>query len=118
MERYVLFVNRSLHLWMFCNLLCYIKLSLCVLIGGREKAPAAFCRKALTSTDKFEMWGDGLQTRSFTFIDECVEGVLRLAIAGFVANLSEAHILFVEVSRCHAVGDRIDCSVSLSEKFL
>jgi GDP-D-mannose 3',5'-epimerase len=47
-------------------------------IGGREKAPAAFCRKALTSTDRFEMWGDGLQTRSFTFIDECVEGVLRL----------------------------------------
>jgi nucleoside-diphosphate-sugar epimerase len=47
------------------------------IIGGREKAPAAFCRKALTSTDKFEMWGDGLQTRSFTFIDECVEGVLR-----------------------------------------
>lgn len=45
--------------------------------GGREKAPAAFCRKAITSTDKFEMWGDGLQTRSFTFIDECVEGVLR-----------------------------------------
>ncbi len=45
--------------------------------GGREKAPAAFCRKALTAVDKFEMWGDGLQTRSFTFIDECVEGVLR-----------------------------------------
>lgn len=51
-----------------CNVYC---------IGGREKAPAAFCRKALTSTDRFEMWGDGLQTRSFTFIDECVEGVLR-----------------------------------------
>lgn len=48
-----------------------------VFAGGREKAPAAFCRKAITSTDKFEMWGDGLQTRSFTFIDECVEGVLR-----------------------------------------
>jgi len=46
-------------------------------IGGREKAPAAFCRKTMTSIDKFEMWGDGLQTRSFTFIDECVEGVLR-----------------------------------------
>ena len=53
-------------------LLCYICCT-----GGREKAPAAFCRKVLTSTDKFEMWGDGLQTRSFTFIDECVEGVLR-----------------------------------------
>ena len=47
-------------------------------MGGREKAPAAFCRKALTSTEHFEMWGDGKQTRSFTFIDDCVEGVLRL----------------------------------------
>ena len=46
--------------------------------GGREKAPAAFCRKALTSTTEFEMWGDGLQTRSFCYIDDCVEGVLRL----------------------------------------
>lgn len=46
--------------------------------GGREKAPAAFCRKALTSDTEFEMWGDGKQTRSFTFIDDCVEGVLRL----------------------------------------
>merc|ERR1719333_597817 len=46
--------------------------------GGREKAPAAFCRKAITSTGHFEMWGDGKQTRSFSFIDDCVEGVLRL----------------------------------------
>eukprot|EP00252_Welwitschia_mirabilis_P005137 TRINITY_DN1555_c0_g1_i6.p1 TRINITY_DN1555_c0_g1~~TRINITY_DN1555_c0_g1_i6.p1 ORF type:complete len:391 (+),score=79.66 TRINITY_DN1555_c0_g1_i6:415-1587(+) len=51
--------------------------------GGREKAPAAFCRKAITSTDRFEMWGDGKQTRSFTFIDECVEGVLRLTKSDF-----------------------------------
>jgi len=46
--------------------------------GGREKSPAAFCRKALTCTSEFEMWGDGKQTRSFCFIDDCVEGVLRL----------------------------------------
>lgn len=46
--------------------------------GGREKAPAAFCRKVITSTKDLEMWGDGLQTRSFSFIDDCVEGVLRL----------------------------------------
>lgn len=46
--------------------------------GGREKAPAAFCRKAITSDTEFEMWGDGKQTRSFCFIDDCVEGVLRL----------------------------------------
>merc|ERR1712137_1519892 len=43
-----------------------------------EKAPAAFCRKVITSTKDLEMWGDGLQTRSFSFIDDCVEGVLRL----------------------------------------
>jgi GDP-D-mannose 3', 5'-epimerase len=46
--------------------------------GGREKAPAAFCRKAFASTEDFEMWGDGLQTRSFCFIDDAVEGVWRL----------------------------------------
>merc|ERR1719321_442608 len=42
--------------------------------GGPEKAPAAFCRKAIASTKEFEMWGDGHQTRSFMFIDDCVEG--------------------------------------------
>jgi len=46
--------------------------------GGREKAPAAFCRKAITSGDEFEMWGDGKQTRSFCYVDDCVEGILRL----------------------------------------
>jgi GDP-D-mannose 3',5'-epimerase len=46
--------------------------------GGREKAPAAFCRKAITATSEFEMWGNGEQTRSFCYIDDCVEGTLRL----------------------------------------
>merc|ERR1719213_692100 len=46
--------------------------------GGREKAPAAFCRKAIASTGELEMWGDGKQTRSFIFIEDCVDGVLRL----------------------------------------
>jgi len=46
--------------------------------GGREKAPAAFCRKAIVSEEHFEMWGDGLQTRSFCFIDDCVDGILKL----------------------------------------
>lgn len=49
--------------------------------GGREKAPAAFCRKAICSTTEFEMWGDGLQTRSFMFIDDCVEGSIRIMLA-------------------------------------
>jgi GDP-D-mannose 3',5'-epimerase len=46
--------------------------------GGREKAPAAFCRKACAATTELEVWGDGEQTRSFTYIDDCVEGVWRL----------------------------------------
>lgn len=51
--------------------------------GGREKAPAAFCRKAATATEAFEMWGDGKQTRSFTFIDDCVEGIRRLCASDY-----------------------------------
>jgi nucleoside-diphosphate-sugar epimerase len=49
--------------------------------GGKEKAPAAICRKVATAKDgaEIEIWGDGNQTRSFLFIDECIEGTLRLA---------------------------------------
>ncbi len=48
--------------------------------GGREKAPAAFCRKAAMAKDgeKIEVWGDGKQTRSFLYIDECIEATRRL----------------------------------------
>lgn len=48
--------------------------------GGREKAPAAICRKIAEAQngDSIEIWGDGEQTRSFLFIDECIEGTLRL----------------------------------------
>ena len=48
--------------------------------GGREKAPAAVCRKvaAAPNGSEIEIWGDGEQTRSFLYIDECVEGTLRL----------------------------------------
>jgi nucleoside-diphosphate-sugar epimerase len=48
--------------------------------GGREKAPAAICRKIAQCRDgdEIEIWGDGRQTRSFMYIDECVEGILRI----------------------------------------
>ena len=48
--------------------------------GGREKAPAALCRKVAKTEDggEIEMWGDGEQTRSFCYIDDCVEGIYRL----------------------------------------
>lgn len=50
--------------------------------GGREKAPAALCRKIaiakLTGNHEIEIWGDGEQTRSFCYIDDCVKGMLKL----------------------------------------
>jgi nucleoside-diphosphate-sugar epimerase len=50
--------------------------------GGREKAPAAMCRKVaqakLTGSHTIDIWGDGRQTRSFCFIDDCLEGICRL----------------------------------------
>jgi nucleoside-diphosphate-sugar epimerase len=48
--------------------------------GGREKAPAAICRKVAEAADgdEIEIWGDGEQTRSFLYIDECLDGTLRL----------------------------------------
>jgi len=48
--------------------------------GGREKAPAAICRKVAEANDggEIEIWGDGKQTRSFLYIDECLEGITRL----------------------------------------
>ena len=53
--------------------------------GGREKAPAAFCRKVAKTSDggSIDMWGDGNQTRSFLYIDECLEGVFRLMDSDF-----------------------------------
>jgi nucleoside-diphosphate-sugar epimerase len=53
--------------------------------GGKEKAPAAMCRKVAETPDGrvIEVWGDGLQTRSFLYIDECIEGVLRLTRSDF-----------------------------------
>ena len=48
--------------------------------GGKEKSPAAICRKVSLAKDKdsIEVWGDGKQTRSFCYIDDCVEGIYRL----------------------------------------
>jgi nucleoside-diphosphate-sugar epimerase len=51
--------------------------------GGKEKAPAAICRKVALSDGEIEVWGDGKQTRSFLFIDECIEAVRRLVDSDF-----------------------------------
>ncbi len=53
--------------------------------GGREKSPAAICRKVALAEPggEIEIWGDGEQTRSFLYIDECIEGVRNLVAGGF-----------------------------------
>ena len=58
--------------------------------GGREKAPAALCRKVAATTDGgvIDIWGDGEQTRSFCFIDDCVEGILRLMDSDYTLPLN------------------------------
>ncbi|MEK7131176.1 MAG: NAD-dependent epimerase/dehydratase family protein [Patescibacteria group bacterium] len=58
--------------------------------GGKEKAPAAICRKVAETPDggEIEVWGDGQQTRSFLFIDECLEGVRRLMDSDFIGPVN------------------------------
>lgn len=58
--------------------------------GGREKSPAAMCRKVAEAKegDVIEVWGNGLQTRSFLYVDECVEAVLRLMSSDFTGPVN------------------------------
>jgi GDP-D-mannose 3', 5'-epimerase len=60
--------------------------------GGREKAPAAICRKVavakLTGSHEVEVWGDGEQTRSFCYVDDCVTGLLKLMASDFASPLN------------------------------
>jgi nucleoside-diphosphate-sugar epimerase len=58
--------------------------------GGKEKAPAALCRKVAQAPKggEIEIWGDGMQTRSFLYVDECVEGVRRLMESDFLGPVN------------------------------
>ena len=69
--------------------------------GGREKAPAAICRKVikaqLEGTDEIEIWGDGEQTRSFMYIDDCLKGTLALTASDITepVNLGSAELVTI-----------------------
>jgi GDP-D-mannose 3',5'-epimerase len=69
--------------------------------GGREKAPAAMCRKVavakLTGNSAIEIWGDGEQTRSFCYIDDCVIGIYRLMQSGYTKpiNLGQDRLITI-----------------------
>lgn len=56
--------------------------------GGKEKAPAAICRKVIIGIDSIEIWGDGEQTRSFLYIDECIEATRKLMQSNFTGPIN------------------------------
>ena len=64
---------------------------------GKEKAPAALCRKVAQSTGEVEVWGPGVQTRSFLFIEECIEGIHRIMASDceFPLNLGSERMISI-----------------------
>jgi GDP-D-mannose 3', 5'-epimerase len=84
--------------------------------GGREKAPAAMCRKVAAADDgsSIEIWGDGEQTRSFCYIDDCVEGIYRLMQSDHadplnlgtdrMVTINELARIVIEISGKHSIG--------------
>jgi nucleoside-diphosphate-sugar epimerase len=83
--------------------------------GGREKAPAAVCRKVAeaTSGGQIEIWGDGSQTRSFLYIDECLEGTTRLTRSNFSGpvNIGSEEMVSIDIlvdMVCDIAGKRLE----------
>lgn len=65
--------------------------------GGREKSPAAICRKVIQANDSIEIWGDGTQTRSYLYIDDCIDGVRALMESKFEGpvNIGSDHMVSI-----------------------
>ena len=78
--------------------------------GGKEKAPAAMCRKAILSNGEMEVWGDGTQTRSFLYIDECIEAVRRLMKSNFTepVNIGSEEMI--------SINDFAQMAIDISQK--
>ncbi len=77
--------------------------------GGREKAPAAMCRKVAEAADggSVEVWGDGEQTRSFLYIDECLEGVERLMKSDFQGPVNIGSEEMVSINQLVAIASAV-----------
>lgn len=80
--------------------------------GGREKAPAAICRKIAkaSSGNEIEIWGNGKQTRSFLYIDECIEGTIRLMRSNFEGPVNIGSSEMVTINRL------VECVAEISGK--
>lgn len=86
--------------------------------GGREKAPAAMCRKIalakMSGNHEIEVWGDGEQTRSFCYIDDCLEGIYRLMRSSFREPLNLGQDRMVTINElAHMVADIAGVKVTL-----
>jgi nucleoside-diphosphate-sugar epimerase len=81
-------------------------------IGGREKSPAAMCRKAAETENggEIEVWGNGLQTRSFLYVDECVEAVLKLMESDFLGPVNIGSEEMVTINQLASM------AISIAEK--
>ena len=88
--------------------------------GGREKAPAAMCRKVaeavLTGRHSIDIWGDGLQTRSFTYISDCVQGTLMLLESDFDEPINIGSNEMVSINQLVDIVEEI-AEVSLERKY-
>jgi nucleoside-diphosphate-sugar epimerase len=82
--------------------------------GGKEKAPAAICRKVALASDgdSIEIWGDGEQTRSFLFIDECIEATRRLMDSDFIGPVNIGSEEMVSINQL------VDLAMSIEGKNL
>jgi nucleoside-diphosphate-sugar epimerase len=88
--------------------------------GGREKAPAAVCRKVvqaqLSRSGEIEIWGDGEQTRSFTYIDDCLDGTLRLMESDIAEPLNIGSGQLVTINRLVDIVEEI-AGVKLKRRY-
>ena len=79
--------------------------------GGREKAPAAICRKVasakLSGNHKIDIWGDGEQTRSFTYIDDTIEGIHRLMDSDFQEPINLGSDEMVSINQLVDIAEKI-----------
>ena len=89
--------------------------------GGREKAPAALCRKILhakiNNDNKIQVWGDGKQTRTFLYIDDCIEGTLRLFESDYSGPVNIGSDEQVSINQMIEIIEKISGIESLEKEY-
>jgi nucleoside-diphosphate-sugar epimerase len=89
--------------------------------GGREKAPAAICRKVIeakySGRSEIEVWGDGRQTRSFTYVDDCLDGIERVALGPIADPLNVGSSELVSIDQLVDVVEEL-AGVKLERRYV